>query len=74
MKRRRHTPEEIIHKLRDADADLAAGLEIGAICQKLGVSEAETVKSGNSRVSPVVGLEKGAARCRNRQQVWGRRT
>jgi putative transposase len=40
VKRKRHTPEQIIRKLRDAEADLAAGLEIGAICQKLGVSEA----------------------------------
>ena len=40
MKRKRHTPEEIIRKLRDAEADLAAGLEIGQICQKLCVSEA----------------------------------
>ena len=40
MKRKRHTPEEIIRKLRDAEADLAAGLEIGEICQELGVSEA----------------------------------
>ena len=40
VKRKRHTPEEIIRKLRDAEADLAAGLDIGQICQKLGVSEA----------------------------------
>ena len=40
VKRKRHTPEEIIRKLRDAEADLAAGLEIGEICQELGVSEA----------------------------------
>jgi transposase-like protein len=40
VKRKRHSPEEIIGKLRDAQADLAAGLEIAQICQKLGVSEA----------------------------------
>ena len=33
VKRKRHTPEEIIRKLRDAEADLAAGLEIGQVCQ-----------------------------------------
>jgi transposase-like protein len=40
VKRKRHTPDEIIRKLRDAEADLAAGLDIGQICKKLGVSEA----------------------------------
>ena len=40
MKRKRHTPEQIIGKLRDADADLAAGLSIAQVCQKLEVSEA----------------------------------
>jgi putative transposase len=38
--RERHTPEEIIRKLRDAEADLAAGMDMAQICQKLGVSEA----------------------------------
>ena len=36
---RRHTPEQIIRKLRDADVDLANGLTVGEVCQKLGVSE-----------------------------------
>jgi putative transposase len=40
MKRKHHTPEQIIHKLRQADAELAAGQPIAAICQKLGVAEA----------------------------------
>ena len=40
MKRKHHTPEQIIHKLREADAGLAAGQPIAAICQKLGVAEA----------------------------------
>ena len=39
MKRKRHSPDEIIRKLRDAEADLASGLEIAQICQKLGVSD-----------------------------------
>jgi transposase len=37
--RKRHTPEQVIAKLRQAQADLAAGLSIGQVCQKLGVSE-----------------------------------
>ena len=40
MKRTRHTPEQIIRKLRESEADLAAGLPLGQVCQKLGVSEA----------------------------------
>lgn len=40
MKRKRHSPEEIIRKLRQADAELAAGQPIAAVCQKLAVAEA----------------------------------
>ena len=39
-RRKRHTPEQIIRKLRDADAMLAAGRTIGEVCQALEVSEA----------------------------------
>jgi putative transposase len=39
MKRTRHTPEQVIRKLREADADLAGGLSVPEICKKLGVSE-----------------------------------
>ena len=35
----RHTPEQVIAKLRQAEADLAQGLGIAQVCQKLGVSE-----------------------------------
>jgi len=39
MKRTRHTADQIVAKLRQAEADLAGGQTIGQICQKLGVSE-----------------------------------
>jgi putative transposase len=39
MKRKRHTPEQIISKLRVAEAELNAGQTIGQVCQKLGISE-----------------------------------
>ena len=39
MKRTRHTPEQIISKLREADAMLAAGRPVAQIVQHLGVSE-----------------------------------
>ncbi len=39
MKRKRHNPEQIVKKLRDADAMLASGKTIGQVCQALEVSE-----------------------------------
>jgi putative transposase len=39
MKRTRHTPEQIVRKLREADADLANGLSVPDVCKKLGVAE-----------------------------------
>ena len=39
-RRKRHTPEQIVRKLRDADAMLTAGKDLGAVLQALEVSEA----------------------------------
>jgi len=39
MKRTRHTPQQIITKLRDADAMLAAGRSVGQVVQTLDGSE-----------------------------------
>jgi transposase-like protein len=39
MKRKRHTAEEIIRKLREAEAQLAAGATVAEVSKKLGVSE-----------------------------------
>jgi transposase-like protein len=39
MKGKKHTPEQIIAKLREAEADLNGGLSIAQVVQKLGVSE-----------------------------------
>ncbi len=39
MKGKRHSPEQIIVKLREADALLATGATLGQVCQKLAVSE-----------------------------------
>ena len=36
--RKRHTPEQVIKKLREAEADLANGLSIAQVCQKLAIS------------------------------------
>lgn len=39
MKRKRHTPEQIIGKLREAEAMLGTGRTIAQVVQQLGVSE-----------------------------------
>jgi transposase-like protein len=39
MKRKRHSPEQIIAKLREADAMLGAGESVARVVQQLGVSE-----------------------------------
>ena len=39
-RRRRHTPEQIVKKLRDADAMLNSGKDMNAVLQTLQVSEA----------------------------------
>ena len=40
MKRKRHSPEQIIRKLRDADRMLSEGKGIAEVCQALEVAEA----------------------------------
>jgi transposase-like protein len=38
-RRKRHSPEQIVRKLRDADAMLNAGKELAAVLQALEISE-----------------------------------
>jgi putative transposase len=38
-KGKRHSPEQIVRHLRNAEAGLAAGRTVGQICQEIGVSE-----------------------------------
>lgn len=40
MSRRRHTPEQIIRKLREADRMLGEGADVAAVARHLEVSEA----------------------------------
>lgn len=47
-RRKRHRPEEIIAKLRDADAMLNAGKELAIVLQTLEVSEATLLPAGVS--------------------------
>lgn len=39
MKGKRHTPEQIIRILRDAEVELAAGQTVGQVVQKYGIAE-----------------------------------
>jgi hypothetical protein len=39
-RRKRHSPEQVVKKLRDADAMLNAGQDLAAVLQSLEVSEA----------------------------------
>jgi putative transposase len=40
MKRKRHTPEQIIRHLRDAEVKIGNGATVPEVCKELGVSEA----------------------------------
>jgi putative transposase len=39
MAKKHHTPEQIIHLLRQAEVELADGQPVPQVCRKLGVSE-----------------------------------
>ena len=39
MGRKRHTPEQIIRKLREAEVELAKGLSTGDVVRRLGITE-----------------------------------
>jgi transposase-like protein len=38
--KKRHTPEQIVRKLRRAEAELAAGTSVPEVARRLGISEA----------------------------------
>jgi len=40
MKRKFHTPEQIVRKLREADATIASGSTIEQVCRQLQISDA----------------------------------
>jgi putative transposase len=39
MQRKRHSPEQIIRKLREAEVELGNGASMADVCKKLGVCE-----------------------------------
>jgi putative transposase len=40
MKRKFHKPEQIVKKLREADAAIASGSTVEQVCRELGISDA----------------------------------
>jgi len=40
MKRKFHSPEQIVKKLREADAAIASGSSVEQVCKQLGISDA----------------------------------
>ena len=38
-KGKKHTPEQIVRLLRDAEASLGAGRSVAQICQEIGISD-----------------------------------
>ena len=56
-RRRRHTPEQIVSKLRDADAMLNAGKDLAVVLQTLEIAEAKRLKlleDENRRLKQIV--------------------
>ncbi len=47
MSQRRHSPEQIINKLRQAEVELAKGSTVAQMCKKIGVTE--------QKVAPLAG-------------------
>ena len=39
MARKRHTPEQIINKLRQAEVEIANGATVAQVCKKIGVTD-----------------------------------
>lgn len=39
MAKKRHSAEEVIHKLRQADVELGKGSTVAGVCKLLGVTE-----------------------------------
>lgn len=39
MRRKRHTPEQVVRKLREAETELAGGKSMEEVCKKLEVSQ-----------------------------------
>ena len=61
MSRKRFTPEQVIHKLRQAEVELANGQRMAQVCKTLGISEQTYYRwrraYGGLRVTQAKGLK-----------------
>ena len=46
MPRKRHTSEQIIHKLREAEVELGRGMSLKAVCKKIEITEQTYYRCG----------------------------
>ena len=60
MKGQRRSPEQIIGKLREADALLATGTTIGQVCRKPAIAEQTFHRWRNLSAAAVNATEEGA--------------
>jgi putative transposase len=44
-KRNRHSTEQIIHKLREAEVELAKGRTIAEVCKQIGVAASRVIET-----------------------------
>jgi len=52
-KKKHHTPEQIIHLLRQAEVELAGGQPLAQVCRKLGVTEVYDALCTSRQTLPV---------------------
>ncbi len=60
MPRKRHTPEQIIRRLREAEVELAKGQTTVEVVRKLGITERNEVASGSPTARASIGEPSGA--------------
>lgn len=54
MGRKRHSTEEILNKLRQADVDLAKGSTVTGVCRLLAISERTDYACGTPRITAML--------------------
>jgi transposase-like protein len=74
MSRRRHTPEQVVRKLREADRLLGEGTELPEVCKTLEVSEATfhrwRAQYGGMKADDVKRLSSSRARTPSSSGSW----
>ena len=71
MARKRFTAEQIIMKLREAEAGLAQGQTVGQVCKQIGVTEQTYYPGLCKNRSPVLKNESRSGPTRKRAGVTG---